>query len=61
MLRGFLHGRLVQLGRGAVKDTYSLLDDGIVKLLQALAAVEENVPVWRWPMPTVTGATWAAA
>ena len=27
------------LGRGAVKDTYNLLADGIVKLLRALAAV----------------------
>ena len=29
------------LGRGAVKDTYNLLADGIVKLLRALAAVEQ--------------------
>ena len=27
------------LGRGAVKDTYNLLADGIVKLLRVLAAV----------------------
>ena len=27
------------LGRGAVKDTYNLLADGMVKLLRALAAV----------------------
>ena len=30
------------LGRGAVKDTYNLLADGIVKLMQALAAVERT-------------------
>ena len=30
------------LGRGAVKDTYNLLADGIVKLLRALAAVERT-------------------
>ena len=30
------------LGRGAVKDTYNLLADGIVKLLRALAAVEKT-------------------
>ena len=35
------------LGRGAVRDTYNLLADGIVKLLRALAAVEE-VPVRQW-------------
>ena len=35
------------LGRGAVKDTYNLLADGIVKLMRALAAVE-GVPVQRW-------------
>ena len=35
------------LGRGAVKDTYNLLSDGIVKLMRALAAVE-GVPVRRW-------------
>ena len=29
------------LGRGAVRDTYNLLADGIVKLLRALAAVEQ--------------------
>ena len=29
------------LGRGAVKDTYNLLADGIVKLLLALASVEQ--------------------
>ena len=36
------------LGRGAVKDTYNLLADGIKKLMRALAAVEEDVPVRRW-------------
>ncbi len=38
------------LGRGAVKDTYNLLADGIVKLLRALAAVEKS-----------TGREWAKA
>ena len=35
------------LGRGAVKDTCNLLADGMVKLMRALAAVE-NIPVRRW-------------
>ena len=35
------------LGRGAVKDTYNLLADGIVKLLRALAAVA-NIAVGEW-------------
>ena len=35
------------LGRGAAKDTYNLLTDGIVKLLRALAAVAETA-VWEW-------------
>ena len=35
------------LGRGAVKDTYNLLADGIVKLLRALAAVA-NTTVREW-------------
>ena len=35
------------LGRGAVKDTYNLLADGIVKLLRALAAVA-NAPLPAW-------------
>ena len=35
------------LGRGAVKDTYNLLADGIMKLMRALAAVDD-VPVRRW-------------
>jgi len=35
------------LGRGAVKDTYNLLADGIVKLMRALAALDD-VPVSRW-------------
>ena len=35
------------LGRGAVKDTYNLLADGIVKLLRALAAVA-NIVVREW-------------
>ena len=52
---GFLKGRGMRvaldttniLGRGAVKDTYNLLADGIVKLLRALAAVEQ-APVREW-------------
>ena len=35
------------LGRGAVKDTYNLLADGVVKLMRALASVEE-VPLQDW-------------
>ena len=35
------------LGQGAVKDTYNLLAYGIIKLMRALAAVED-VPVRRW-------------
>ena len=35
------------LGRGAVKDTYNLLADGIVKLLRVLAAVA-NIDVGEW-------------
>ena len=35
------------LGRGAVKDTYNLMADGIVKLLRALAAVA-NTTVGGW-------------
>ena len=35
------------LGRGAVKDTYNLLADGIVKLMRAMAAMED-VPVRQW-------------
>ena len=35
------------LGRGAVKDTYNLLADGIVKLLRVLAAVA-NITVGEW-------------
>ena len=31
------------LGRGAVRDTFNLLADGIVKLLRALAAVEKVI------------------
>ena len=53
---GYLKGKLGMrvamettyiLGRGAVKDTYNLLADGIVKLMRALSAVE-GVPVRRW-------------
>ena len=35
------------LGRGAVRDTYNLLADGMVKLLRALAAVEKTT-VGKW-------------
>ena len=35
------------LGRGAVKDTYNLLADGIVKLMRALAAVDKTT-VRQW-------------
>ena len=35
------------LGRGAVKDTYTLLADGIMQLMRVLAMVE-NVPVRQW-------------
>ena len=35
------------LGRGAVQDTYNLLEDGIVKLLRALAAgANTTLPAW---------------
>ena len=52
---GYLKGRGMKvaldttniLGRGAVKDTYNLLADGIVKLLRALAVVEQ-APVREW-------------
>ena len=45
---GYLRGRRMKvaldttyiLGRGAVKDTYNLLSDGIVKLMRALSEVE---------------------
>ena len=35
------------LGRGAVRDTYNLLADGMVKLMRVLAVVEK-VPVRHW-------------
>ncbi len=38
------------LGRGAVKDTYNLLADGIVKLMRALAAVEKSA-IRGWATP----------
>ena len=40
-------GYLCILDRDAVKDTYNLLADGIVKLMRVLAALE-NVPVRQW-------------
>ena len=47
---GYLKGRSMRvaldttniLGRGAVKDTYNLLADGVIKLMRALAAVEQT-------------------
>ena len=48
------------LGRGAVKDTCNLLADGIVKLLRALAAVEQ-APVREWARPGDMRDTWAPA
>ena len=47
---GYITGRRMKvaldttyiLGRGAVKDTYNLLSDGIVKLMRALSEVEGN-------------------
>ena len=47
---GYIKGRRMKvaldttyiLGRGAVKDTYNLLSDGIVKLMRALSEVEGN-------------------
>ena len=44
------------LGRGAVKDTYNLLADGIVNLLRALAAVEKTT-VGKWAKVRDTGGT----
>ena len=52
---GYLKGRGMRvaldttniLGRGAVKDTYNLLADGIVKLLRALSQVE-GISVGKW-------------
>ena len=44
------------LGRGAVKDTYNLLADGIVKLLRALAASEKTTDR-EWAKPRDTGGT----
>ena len=48
------------LGRGAVKDTYNLLADGIVKLLRALAAVEQ-APVREWAQARDIRDIWAPA
>ena len=44
------------LGRGAVKDTYNLLADGIVKLLRAQAAVAKP-PSGNGPKPRGTRGT----
>ena len=48
------------LGRGAVKDTYNLLADGMVKLLRALAAVDRTT-VKAWAEAQGYQRTWAAA
>ncbi len=61
---GYLKGRSMRvaldttniLGRGAVKDTFNLLADGIVKLLRALAQVD-GVSVGNGPRPRDTGGT----
>ncbi len=46
------------LGRGAVRDTYNLLGDGIVKLLRALSQVE-GISVGKWAqaqgIPSIPG------
>ena len=44
------------LGRGAVRDTYNLLADGIVKLMRALAAVEK-ADVREWAQARDTSGT----
>ena len=54
---GYIRGRRMKvaldttciLGRGAVKDTYNLLTDGIVKLMRALSEVEGSDPA-EWAM-----------
>ena len=48
------------LGRGAVKDTYNLLADGIIKLLRALAAVAQ-ITVRGWAEPRGRRSTWSPA
>ena len=42
------------LGRGAVRDTYNLLGDGIVKLLRALSQVE-GISVGKWAQAQAQG------
>ena len=44
------------LGRGAVRDTFNLLTDGMVKLLRALAQVE-GISVGKWAKARDTGGT----
>ena len=41
------------LGRGAVRDTYNLLADGVVKLMRALAAVEQSCRQRMGPGPGI--------
>ena len=48
------------LGRGAVKDTYNLLADGIVKLLRVLAAMA-NIAAGNGPKARGTTSTWVPA
>ena len=48
------------LGRGAVRDTYNLLADGIVKLLRALSQVE-GISVGKWAMSQGYGRCLAAS
>ena len=45
------------LGRGAVRDTYNLLADGMVKLLRVLAAGGEESPSGNGPRPRDMGST----
>ena len=65
---GYLKGRSMKvaldttniLGRGAVKDTYNLLADGIVKLARALAQLK-GINVGQWAKGQDTIDTWAPA
>ena len=65
---GYLRGRQVTaaldtsyiLGRGAVKDTYNLLADGIVQLLRALAARDGEAPE-EWAVAHELGRYWGTS
>lgn len=48
------------LGRGAVRDTYNLLADGMVKLLRALAQVA-GISAGKWAKARDTSGTWHPA